>query len=145
MQPPLVPPISDVEAEIKRLREQVTVLEARVRQRISGAAGGGYIPMIPGLIPAELYQWLEDRQTDLQEARVLKLTSKMTEAELLKEITCSSHGPLEQKKNRVIPTSVGCWVAVWVRRPTLGQYRLARLGGWRDLAGPGWRARRWNR
>ena len=39
-------------------------------QRISGAAGGGYIPVMPGLIPAELYQWLEDRQTDLQEALV---------------------------------------------------------------------------
>ena len=45
----------------RRSREQVTVLEACVRQRISGAAGGGYIPMMPGLIPAELYQWLEDR------------------------------------------------------------------------------------
>ena len=35
-------------------------------------------------------------------------------------------GSLGAKKNRVIPTSVGCWVAVWVRRPTLGQYRLSR-------------------
>ena len=56
-----------MEAEIKRLREQVAELEGttatqerpRVRQRISGAAGGGFIPVMPGLIPAELYQWIE--------------------------------------------------------------------------------------
>ena len=50
---------------------------------------------MPGLIPAELYQWIENRQTDLQEAladgntaRVLELTSKMAEgAEHLREIT----------------------------------------------------------
>ena len=56
---------------------------------------------MPGLILAELYQWLEDRQTDLQKAlvdgnsaRVLELTSKMTEgAEQLREITCSRMVP----------------------------------------------------
>ena len=69
----------------------------RVRQRVSGSGGGGFIPLMPSLIPAELYQWIEDRQTDLQEAlvngnsaRVLELTSKMAEgAEQLREITCS--------------------------------------------------------
>ena len=107
--PPSVPPISDMEAEIKRLGEQVAELEGtsatqerpRVRQRISGAAGGGFIPVMPGLIPAELSQWIEDRQTDLQEAlvdgntaRVLELTSKMAEgAEQLREITCSRMVP----------------------------------------------------
>ena len=57
----------------------------------------GFIPLMPSLIPAELYQWIEDRQTDLQEAvaegnsaLVLELTSKMAEgAEQLREITCS--------------------------------------------------------
>ena len=52
---------------------------------------------MPSLILAELYQWIEDRQTDLQEAlvdgnlaRVHELTSKMVEgAEQLREITCS--------------------------------------------------------
>ena len=41
---------------------------------------------MPSLIPAELYQWIEDRETDLQEAlvdgnsaRALELTSKMAE------------------------------------------------------------------
>ena len=95
MQSPPSVPVTDMEAEIKRLREQVAELEGtsatqerlRVRQRISGVAGGGFIPKMPGLIPAELYQWIEDRQTDLQEAlvdgnttaRVLELTSKMAE------------------------------------------------------------------
>ena len=103
--PPVVPPASDMEAEIKRLREQVAELEGtsttqerpRVRRRVSGSGGGGFIPLMPSLIPAELYQWIEDRQTDLQEAlvdgnsaRVLELTSKMAEgAEQLREITCS--------------------------------------------------------
>ena len=107
--PPSVLPMSDMEAEIKRLREQVAELEGtsatqerpRVRQRISGVAGGGFIPVMPGLIPAELCQWIEDRQTDLQEAlvdgntaRVLELTSKMAEgAEQLREITCSRMVP----------------------------------------------------
>ena len=58
-------------------------------------------PMMPGLIPAELCQWIEDRQSDLQEAfvsgdtaRVLELTSKMAEgAEQLREITCSRMVP----------------------------------------------------
>ena len=108
-QPPFVPPMSDMEAEIKRLREQVAELEGtsatqerpRVRQRIAGAAGGGFIPVMPGLIPAELYQWIEDGQTDLQEvladgntARVLELSSKMAEgAEQLREITGSRMVP----------------------------------------------------
>ena len=105
MQPPPSVPMSDMEAEIKPLREQVAKLEGtsatqerpRVRQRIAGVAGGGFIPVMPGLIPAELCQWIEDRQTDLQKAfvdgstaRVLELTSKMAEgAEQLREITCS--------------------------------------------------------
>ena len=57
-----------MEAEIKRLREQVAELEGtatqerpRVRQRISGVAGGGFIPMMPGLIPTEFCQWIEDQ------------------------------------------------------------------------------------
>ena len=62
--PPVVPPASDMEAEIKRLREQVAELEGtsttqerpRVRQRVSGSGGGGFIPLMPSLIPAELYQ-----------------------------------------------------------------------------------------
>ena len=33
------------------------------------AAGGGLIPVMPGLILAELYQCIEDRQTDLQGPR----------------------------------------------------------------------------
>ena len=90
--PPFVPPASDQEAEIKRLREQVAELEGtsttqerpRVRQGVSGSGGGGFIPLMPSLISAELYQWVGDRETDLQEAlvegnsaRVLELTSKM--------------------------------------------------------------------
>ena len=41
---------------------------------------------MPALIPAELAQWMEDRQADLQEAlslddtnRILELTSKLSE------------------------------------------------------------------
>ena len=66
----------------------------RVRQRVSGSGEGGFIPLMPSLIQAELYQWIGDRQTDLQEALVdgnsapvLELTSKMTEQ--LREIICS--------------------------------------------------------
>ena len=69
----------------------------RVRQRVSGTAGVGFIPPMPTLVPGELFTWLEDRQTDLQEAlssgdtsHVLELTSKMSEgAEHLREITSS--------------------------------------------------------
>ncbi len=51
--PPFVPPASDLEAEIKRLREHVAELEGtsttqerpRVRPRVSGAAGGGFHPI----------------------------------------------------------------------------------------------------
>ena len=98
-----------MEAEIKRLREQVAELEGtsatqerpRVRQRISGVAGGGFIPVMPALVLAELCQWIEDRQTDLQEAlvdgntaRALELTSKMAEgAEQPREITRSRMVP----------------------------------------------------
>ena len=64
--PPFVPPASGAEAEIKRLREQVAELEGtsttqepRVRQRVSGAAGGGFTPLMPSLIPADFYQFGE--------------------------------------------------------------------------------------
>ena len=64
---------------------------------VSVSGGGGFIPLMLSLIPAELHQWMEDRQTDLQEALaegnsalVFELTSKMAEvAEQLREITCS--------------------------------------------------------
>ena len=68
--------VSDMEAEIKRLREQVAELEGsatRASSRAStnsGVAGGLFIPVMPGSILAELCQWIEDRQTDLQEALV---------------------------------------------------------------------------
>ena len=103
--PAPVPPVMEMEAEILRLREHVAELEGtgvaqerpRVRQRVSTSSGVGFIPSMPTLVPGELFTWLEDRQTDLQEAlisgdtsRVLELTSKMTEgAEHLREITSS--------------------------------------------------------
>ena len=44
------------------------------------------VPHMPGLVPAKLAQWMEDRQADLQEAlslddtsRILELTSKLSE------------------------------------------------------------------
>ena len=59
----------DRDLELKRLREQVAQLQGdstpverpRVRQRLDP------VPYIPALIPAELAQWMEDRQADLQE------------------------------------------------------------------------------
>ena len=60
----------------------------RVRQRLDP------VPYMPALIPAQLAQWLEDRQADLEEAlslgganRILELTSKLSEgAERLAEM-----------------------------------------------------------
>ena len=108
--------------------------------------------MMPGLIPAELYQWIEDRQTGLQEAlvdgntaRVLELTSKMAEgAEQLREITCSRMAPCGWPSEQ-LPTSAGCWVAGWVRRPTLRQYRLSWRVHFQLVPEEGWGARRWIR
>ena len=86
----------DRDLDMKRLREQVvqkqgdsTLVERpRVRQRLD------LVPHMPALIPAELAQWMEDRQADLQEAlslddtnRILELTSKFSEgAERLVEM-----------------------------------------------------------
>ena len=86
----------DHDSEIRRLREQVAQLQGtstpierpRVRQRVDP------VPYMPGLVPAELAQWMEDRQADLQEAlslddtsRILELTSKLSEgAERLVEM-----------------------------------------------------------
>ena len=75
----------DHDSELTRLRDQVAQLQGdstpmerpRVRQRLDP------VPHMPALIPAELAQWMEDRQADLQEAlslddtnRILELTSK---------------------------------------------------------------------
>ena len=103
--PAPIPPVGEMEAEIRRLREHVAELEGtsvaqerpRVRQRVSSTSQVGFLPPMPTLVPGELFTWMEDRQTDLQDAlisgdtsRVLELTSKMTEgAEHLREITSS--------------------------------------------------------
>ena len=86
----------DRDSELKRLRDQVAQLQGdstpmerpRVRQRLDP------VPHMSALIPAELAQWMEDRQADLQEAlslddtnRILELTSKLSEgAERLVEM-----------------------------------------------------------
>ena len=86
----------DRDAELRRLKEQVAQLEGsatpverpRVRQRLD------HIPHMPGLIPGELAQWMEERHGDLQDAlrtddtnRILELTSKLSEgAERLVEM-----------------------------------------------------------
>ena len=52
--PAPVPPVEEMEAEIRRLREQVTELEGtsvvqerpRVRERVSATTGNGFIPLI---------------------------------------------------------------------------------------------------
>ena len=68
--------------------DSTPVERPRVRQR------SDLVPYMPALIPAELAQWMEDRQADLQEAlslddtnRILELTSKLSEgAERLVEM-----------------------------------------------------------
>ena len=88
----------DLDLEMKRFSEKVAPLQGdstlverpRVRQRLDP------VPYMPGLVPAELAQWMEDRQADLQEAlnlddtnRILELTSKLSEgAERLAEMAC---------------------------------------------------------
>ena len=81
----------DTEVKLARLRAQVAELQEnvvterpRVRQRVGG---GGPAPPMPTLVPAELSEWMVDRQAELQEAmnagdnlRVLTVTSKLSEA-----------------------------------------------------------------
>ena len=81
----------DTEVELARLRAQLAEFQdnvvterPRVRQRVGG---GGPVPPMPTLVPAELSEWMVDRQADLQEAmnagdnvRVLTVTSKLSEA-----------------------------------------------------------------
>ena len=87
---------ADRDAEVRRLREQVAQFEGnstpterpRVRRRTE------HIPHMPGLIPGELAQWMDDRQGEWQDAlrtddtnRILELTSKLSEgAERLAEM-----------------------------------------------------------
>ena len=80
----------DTEVELARLRAQLAKFQdnvvterLRVRQRVGG--GGPVLPM-PTLVPAELSEWMVDRQAELQEAMNagdnvrLTVTSKLSEA-----------------------------------------------------------------
>ena len=82
---------ADTEVELARLRAQLAEFQDNVvtqrpcvRQRVGG---GGPVPPMPTLVPAELSEWMVDRQANLQEAmnagdnvRVLTVTSKLSEA-----------------------------------------------------------------
>ena len=81
--------MTNADAELVRLRAQVAefqesaVLERpRVRQRVGG---GGVVPPMPVLVPADLSSWMEERQSDLQvagvhsSARVVEVTTKLAE------------------------------------------------------------------
>ena len=71
-----------------QFQDSTPVERPRVRQRLDP------LPYMPPLILAEVAQWMEDRQADLQEAlnlddtnRILVLTSKLSEgAERLVEM-----------------------------------------------------------
>ena len=59
-------PVTDTETELVRLRAQVAELQGltigeRPRMRVP-------VETMPGLVPAELSTWMEDRQRDVQEA-----------------------------------------------------------------------------
>ena len=84
--------VDDTETELVRLRAQVANLQGSVRgieRRRTRAAE------MPSLVPAELSEWMEDRQKDLEEAvstgdhsRVVVLSSTMTQgAERMLEMT----------------------------------------------------------
>ena len=71
-------------AQVAEFQENVVTERPRVRQRVGG---GGPVPPMPTLVPAELSEWMVDRQAELQEAmnagdnvRVLTVTSKLSEA-----------------------------------------------------------------
>ena len=88
--PPLPPQRSELEAEVQRLREELSKftneIHTKERPRVRQKVGSGFIHPMPGLVPGELHVWLEDRQSVLQEAlelgeaaRVLELSSKISE------------------------------------------------------------------
>ena len=91
-----VAPVLDAEAELVRFRAQVAELQGsanvqkrHTKQRICP------VEDMPGLIPAELSAWMEDRQADVQEAllqgnhsRVIEWSSMLTKgAERMVEMT----------------------------------------------------------
>ena len=88
----------DTEVELARLRVQLAEFQdnvvterPRVRQRVGG---GGPVHPMPTLVPAELSEWMVDRQADLQEAtnashnvQVLTVTSNLSEAQHMCELS----------------------------------------------------------
>ena len=78
----------------KLLESPKSVWSGRGPRPEKGGRGG---PEGVGGIPAELYQWIEDRQTDLQEALD------------------------DGNSARVFVYQCGCWVALWVRLQKLAQ------------------------
>ena len=87
--PPPPPQRSELEAEVQRLREELSKFTNEIhtdeRPRVRQKVGSGYIPPMPGLVPGELYVWMEERQGELQEALGLgeaervELSSKLSE------------------------------------------------------------------
>ena len=102
----LFPPASNMEAEIKRLREQVAELEGtrtafRVRRRVSRSGGGRVHPIDAKFDPGRAStsgskiarQIFQEALVDGNLARVLELTLKMVErpAEWFHEVGFPSH------------------------------------------------------
>ena len=91
------------------------------------------MPPMPTLVPAELSEWMVDRQADLQEAmivgdnvRVLTVTSKLSEAaKHMCELTGSA-------SHAVVKHGMGCGASEWVRRVILvHQVRVQQQVRWR--------------
>ena len=89
--------VVSLRAQLQRTEEEwdAALAGALVKRQVVCRGQGHHIPPMPGLIPAELTRWMEDRHLDLQDAlscddhkSILEITSKLAEgASKLSEIT----------------------------------------------------------
>ena len=137
MQPPAsVLPMSDMEAEIKRLREQVAELEGnsatqerpRVRQRISGVTGGGFpsdARFDPGgALSVDRRSAVRSAGSPCQWGHGTSVRIDVEDGGRGRTVEGDHMHPL---KSIVQPVAHQCGLlgCRWARRPTVGQCRFA--------------------